>query len=263
MKRAVIALALLLAIPARGEIAVIFEHPYQFEFWIVNDNIGAVYDSYTLETGDLINQIWNANPRLHDIYSNMVAIAQSGVSISVCPDNAGGEVNVGWTTEFQGNGDTLITNIGGRENRDYDVWYSTSDNSDQDLMIVQMSVDDSLLDLDGDGWSAGEDLVIENDTNQVVLLGVGYVDSLNQYYDYAPRPVVCVGGERGKVAGLALDGLAATNLVAGAEVSVEEWGDGVLGDWVTNSTFTATGKVQQVAVPMTNDSGWFRLRMRY
>ena len=126
-----------------------------------------------------------------------------------------------------------------------------------------MAIPASLLDLDGDGWTAGEDLVIENDTNQVVLLGYGTDQAGINRPDYAPRPVVRVGGERGKVAGFALDGLAATSLVAGAEVSVEEWSVGGVEYWSTNSTFTATGKVQRFAIPMTNDAGWFRLRQHW
>ena len=221
----------------------------------MNDNNGAEYDSYTLQTGDLINQIWNANPRLHGIYSDAVAMAQSELQIIIFDDISGGEVNQNWSGTAQ-SGDYALTHYG----LGYDHWYSTSFNSNQDLMIVQMYVVDSLLDLDGDGWTAGEDLVIENDTNQVVLLGQAY-DSGDAIIaqDYAPRPVVRAGGERGKVAGLALDGLACTSLVAGAEVSIEEWRNG----WVTNSTFTATGKVQRFAVPMTNDSGWFRLRQQW
>jgi hypothetical protein len=64
MKRSVIALALLLASPARGEIGLDGEWYYLNpsyaigQFSIINDNGGATYDSYRLLLNDLATQIW-------------------------------------------------------------------------------------------------------------------------------------------------------------------------------------------------------------
>jgi hypothetical protein len=141
---------------------------------IVNDNNGAVYDSYQVKLADLANQIYSNNPALHGTYSSGADLVADGVFTYGINSKPTSEVANGWQfeTQIQTNGDVRLSNVGGIPGLDYDMWYATTQNASQDMQRGTLSVRKTFLDLDGDGWTTN-DLRIGNDTNQIVAGGVG------------------------------------------------------------------------------------------
>ncbi|NCC93549.1 MAG: hypothetical protein EOM10_09750 [Opitutae bacterium] len=156
---------------------------------IINDNPGAVYDSYLVKLEDLANQIWSNNPALHGTYSSAADLVANGVFSYGIDQNS--EVANGWAfeTQIKTNGDVRLSNVGGIPGLDYDMWYATQQNPAQDTQRGTLSVAKTFLDLDGDGWTTN-DLRIGNDTNQVVVGGVGEDNFNTPYPDTIARIVV-------------------------------------------------------------------------
>ncbi|MDD4118321.1 MAG: hypothetical protein PHI39_08930 [Kiritimatiellae bacterium] len=135
---------------------------------IINDNPGAVYDSYLVKLEDLANQIWSNNPALHGTYSSAADLIANGVFTYGIDSKPTSKVAKGWNAAILPNGDVRITHITGIPNLSYDVWYSSPGTN---MQRGSLSVAKTFLDLDGDGWTTN-DLRIGNDTNQVVVGGV-------------------------------------------------------------------------------------------
>ena len=149
---------------------------------IINDNPGAVYDSYLVKLEDLANQIWSNNPALHGTYSSAADLVANGVfSYSIDPKPTS-EVAQQWFSAILTNGDVRITH----EERNFDTWHSSPGTNTQ---RGTLSVAKTFLDLDGDGWTTN-DLRIGNDTNQVVVGGVGEDNFNTPYPDTIARIVV-------------------------------------------------------------------------
>ena len=153
---------------------------------IINDNPGAVYDSYLVKLEDLANQIWSNNPALHGTYSSAADLVANGVFTYGIDPKPTSEVENGWNAEILTNGDVRMTNVGGIPGLDYDPWLSSPGTNTQ---RGTLSVAKTFLDLDGDGWTTN-DLRIGNDTNQVVVGGVGEDNFNTPYPDTIARIVV-------------------------------------------------------------------------
>ncbi len=120
----------------------------------VNDDSGAVYDSYeTVIFSNLVTTLW-AIPANQISYSNQAAMLDDW-SLDI---SSSGDVQNGW----QHDGDFLeleITNVGGIPGVTYDTWTSATSS---DMMRLTLNIPLSQLDGDGDGWAAEDpaDVVI-------------------------------------------------------------------------------------------------------
>ncbi len=155
---------------------------------IINDNNGAIYDSYQVKLADLANQIFSNNPALHGTYSSGADLVANGVFIYGIDSKPSSEVRMGWRTNLQANGDIHLTHVNGYIDDDYDGWHATQQNPEQDMQRGTLGVKKTFLDLDGDGWTTN-DLRIGNDTNQIVAGGAG-IAGIDTFYDTIPRIVV-------------------------------------------------------------------------
>lgn len=153
------------------------------ESTIVNDNSGAVYDSYQVKLEDLANQIWSNNPRLTNTYSSATDLVTNGLFTYAIAPKPTSEVADGWESEVKTNGNVNLTNVGGIPGLDCDQWISSPGTN---MQRGTLGVKKEFLDLDGDGWTTN-DLTIANDTatNRVVGgVGVAGIDNFN---DEIPR----------------------------------------------------------------------------
>ena len=155
---------------------------------IINDNNGAIYDSYQVKLADLANQIFSNNPALHGAYSSGADLVAAGV-FSYTID--GGEVTMGWRTNLQANGDVNL----GHRSSSFATWYATQQNASQDMQSGTLGVKKTFLDLDGDGWTTN-DLRIGNDTNQIVAGGQGWTSGGGGYQPDTISRIVVILPER-------------------------------------------------------------------
>jgi hypothetical protein len=166
-------LALACATGARGSMAwgwdpVTSTNTIRANVTIINDNNGAIYDSYQVKLADLANQIFSNNPSLHGAYSSGADLVAAGLFVYSIAPKPTSEVE-GWESLIQPGGNVSIEHIP----FGYDTWYATQQNSSQDMQSGELNVRKTFLDLDGDGWTTN-DLRIGNDTNQIVAGGWGF-----------------------------------------------------------------------------------------
>ena len=151
---------------------------------IVNDNPGAVYDSYQVKLEDLANQIYSNNPSLHGTYSSGSDLVTNGLfSYSIDPKPTS-EIYGGWGATQETNGNISLNHAP----FGYETWKSSPGTNTQ---RGTLSVNKDFLRLSTNAWTTN-DLTIANDssTNRVVG-GQGFTSGGGGYMpDEIPRIVV-------------------------------------------------------------------------
>jgi hypothetical protein len=190
----------------------------QGQLGIVNNNNGAVYDSYTLQLSSAMSQLYNANPTFQSTYGSVQNMANSLFTVSIFDDISGGEVNQNWTGTQQGgtfdaNGNYTLSHFG----IGYDRWKDTNTDPTLDTMLLQLT-----------GNTPG--YAFENNPNQQVLGGVGQA-GIDQFNDniYAIELVVPEPS---------------TRIVAIDSKFTNWFGDATIGNPAINGVYT-----NQLAVP--------------
>ena len=131
-------------------------------FAILNDNDGAIYDSCTLLTSNLVCRIYDANPRNQTRFgsvSNMIAAVRASL------DGEWG-IQYGWACEMSVTGDVQLWHD---ESGDpYDQWTAMQQNVpsywDTSRAFVFLIINRDLLDVNG----LGQYMNLQVDTNRVV-----------------------------------------------------------------------------------------------
>lgn len=121
------------------------------DFFLTNNDPSAIYDSGQLNLDAMLGNVADsiiANNSAYSGFTRNDVMSEWGASIRAPPT---GEVYTGWSRSLDGNGVLQLTHMAGRENDDYTVWNSTSDNPSQDLMAITLSVPKSQLDFNDNG----------------------------------------------------------------------------------------------------------------
>ena len=178
---------------------------------LINNDNGAIYNSYDLSLFYSLATILFNLPQNQAAYSSLEDMVGDWY-FAIYP-NPVGEVNMGWNANTGNFSPVSINNIDGDINIDYDGWYATQQNENQDTMAVQLQIPLSQLDGDGDGYSLTDGMDYHVTTNSVPSadMGVGYwgINQLTaQGYEYG----VALNGD-GKITQCAPDYVANPGVV--------------------------------------------------
>ena len=163
----------------------------EFNILLTNNDNGAIYNSYDLALFNSLAVALFALPQNQTNYASVEAMVADW-TIGVVP----GEVSNGWNVNAGNYNPVSIVNIDGDINIDYDGWYATQQDPNQDAMFIRLSIPDSQLDGNGNGWSLSDPWDYHVTTNSVPTadMGVGH-EGITQYsaqgYEYG---VVLNGG---------------------------------------------------------------------
>ena len=154
---------------------------------IKNNDNGAIYNSYDLYLlHSLVESVWAlpCNQTNYASVDDMLATWQLEIASGPV-----GEVNAGWNANVGDYNPVVINNIDGDINIDYDGWYATQQNPNQDMMSLIIYIPLSQLDGDGDGYSLTDGMDYHVTTNSVPTadMGVGWNGGIGwaaQGYEY-------------------------------------------------------------------------------
>jgi len=233
---------------------------------LLNNDNGAVYDSYDLTIcSNLATRLWQ-QPRNQILYSNKTEmVADWNATIRDPPT---GEVEDGWSHD--GNYDDLeFTHIPRIPNLSYDQWDATSQNPGQDMMFLTLGIPLTQLDGNGDGWRADDpsdwEIVPGNESANV---GIGHEGPFSWNASVRPYSIMKLSAVSNRIAGaveIYYTGVSnqwyqaqySTNMAGSNWVNL---GEAVLGTGGTNSVFDSTREAGEkfyrvIKVPLENGAG--------
>ena len=149
---------------------------------LVNNDNGAIYNSYDLSLFHSLATALYALPQNQTNYASIDEMTGAwNFAIRLDPV---GEVNAGWNANVGNYYPISIVNIDGDINIDYDGWYATQQNPNQDMMSVVLAIPVTQLDGNGNGFSLSDPWDYHVTTNSVPTadMGVGHEGGINGLY---------------------------------------------------------------------------------
>jgi prepilin-type processing-associated H-X9-DG protein len=221
------------------------ENEKKINFKMTNDDNGAIYDSYDFNAfTNVILQLW-ALPQNQTNYNSISEMLDDWrVTIRSEPT---GEVSGGWNGSFDSQGKLFLNSVGGIIDVTYDGWYAEQQNPNQNDMFVTVSVPDSLLDSNSNGWSMADsnDYTIVLSDNVETNMGIASAgDGLNYWYADGHSYELRRNGARVEIGDMTLHG---TNNALYVELEIS-WDSTIV---TTNYLEKSSGET---------NSAWFALR---